>query len=291
MLGARTDPLFDTVSSMRTLATFLAAGALALHANATDTLITKRKITDTITAKGMEKPLQIQSELTWLGKDRLRVDLGNWSTIVRSDTQKLYQINHETRSYSVVALPVDLKKYLTADEAKKAESTLAQVTVSVTPTSETKKIQDWTATKYTMTMTVPKRGTFTEQIWAANDVGFDSAAWFALSSNRMQLQPVGALMAAEQKKIVGFPLQIERTQTIGSNSFTGRDEIISIECKDAPAGTFEVPKDYTEKAFELIDAAMKVRPPVEVELIPIKPTPETPPEKSGEKPPTPEPPK
>ncbi|MDZ4774016.1 MAG: DUF4412 domain-containing protein, partial [Planctomycetota bacterium] len=269
---------------MRTFATFLVAGALVLHANATDTLITKRKITDTITAKGMEQPLQIQAELTWIGKDRLRVDVGNWSTIVRSDTKKLYQINHEARSYSVVDLPVDLKKYLTPEEAKKFEEMSAQITVSVTPTTETKKIQDWTATKYTMTMTVPKRGTFTEQIWAANDVGFDSAAWFELASKRSQLQPVGALMAAEQKKIVGFPLYIERTQTIGKNSFTGRDEVVSVECKDAPAGTFDLPQEYVEKPFELIDAAMKVRPPVEVEIIPIKPTPEKPLEKPLEKP-------
>lgn len=264
---------------MRNLGIIAIACALAVPAFATDTLITKRKITDTITVKGSEKPLEIRNELTWIGKDRLRVDLGAWTTLVRSDLGKLYQINHEARSYSVVSLPVDLKKYLTPDEVKKAEEVTAKVTVRVTPTTETKKFKDWNATKYVMTMNVPKLGEFTEQIWVASDVGFDARAWSDMMGARMSLQPVGALMAAEQKKIVGFPVFVERTQTIGTNAFTGRDEVLSIECKDAPEGTFELPKDYKEKPFELIDAAMKVRPPVEVEIVPVKPgsTPDEPP--------------
>jgi hypothetical protein len=270
---------------MRILALFLAACALVVPASASDTKITKRKITDTITVKGMERPLEIQNEVTWLGKERLRVDMGVWTTIVRADTKKLYQINHDARSYSVVDLPVDLKKYMTPEQTKKAEDTAAKVTISVTPTTETKRIKDWTATKYTMTMTVPKRGTFTEQIWAASDVGFDTAAWFQLLSARMTLQPVGALMAAEQAKIVGYPLSIERTQTIGRNALTGRDEVLSIECLEAPEGTFEVPKDYTEKPYDLADGAMKVRPPVETELIRVEPGTEKP----AETPPTPTP--
>jgi hypothetical protein len=259
--------------AMKTLSVLVVACVLAVPAWATETLITKRKITDTITAKGMEKPLEIQTELTWLGKDRLRVDVGNWTTLVRSDLGKLYQINHDAKSYSVVDLPFDLKKYITPEEAKKAEDAVAKVTVTVTPTTETKKIKDWNATKYVMTLNVPKRGVFTEQIWAVNDVGFDTKAWFEMMSVRMSLQPVGALMAAEQKKIVGMPVFIERSQVLGKNSFTGRDEVLSIECKEAPAGTFDLPKDYKEKPFELIDASMKVRPPVEVELVPVKPDP------------------
>jgi hypothetical protein len=180
-------------------------------------------------------------------------------------------------------LPIDLNKYIKPEDAKKAEETLALVKVSITPTTETKKVKDWTATKYVMTLEVPRRGTFTEHIWAATDVGFDTKAWFDLLSFRTSLQPVGAMMVAEQKKIVGLPVAVERTQKLGQNTFTGRDEVLSIESKDAPAGTFDLPKDYTEKPFDLVDGAMKVRPPVEVEVIPVKPG-------SGENPPAPPPP-
>jgi hypothetical protein len=276
---------------MKTLATLAVMCTLGVPALASETLITKRKITDTITVKGMEKPLEIQTELTWLGKERMRVDLGSWSTIVRSDRKKLYQINHEARSYSVVDLPVDLKKYLSPEDAKKADEAAAQVTVAIAPGVESRKFKDWTATKSTMTMTVPRRGTFTEQIWTASDVGFDTSAWFEMASARMSLQPIGALMATEQKKLAGFPIFIERTQVIGKNSFTGRDEVLSIECKDAPEGTFEVPKDYTEKPYELIDGAMKVKPPVEVEVMPVNPLPGLPPPKPPTPPTPPTPPK
>lgn len=262
---------------MKVIAALAAACLIALPVSATETLITKRKITDTISVRGMEKPLEIQNELTWVGKDRLRVDLGTWTTLVRQDTHKLYQINHETKTYSVVDLPFELAKYVKPEEVKKAEEALAKVTISITPTTETKKFKDWNATKYVMTMTVPGRGTFTEQIWAASEVGFDTKPWFDMLSVRTSLQPVGALMAAEQKKIVGIPVFVERSQVIGKNTFTGRDEIVSIESKDAPEGTFDLPKDYTEKPFELFDAAMKVRPPVEAEIVPIKPTPKDPP--------------
>lgn len=262
--GPRTDP-------MSTFRAFFLLFALCTPALATETLITKRKSTDAITLKGQEAPAQTQTELTWVGKDRMRVDLGAWSTIVRMDQKKLYQIHHDTQSYSVVDLPYDAKRYMTPAQAKALDKALEKVTVTVTPTSETRKFKEWTATKYVMNMTPPKGGSFTEEIWAVGDVGIDTAAWFEMWGTRMSLQPIGALMAAEQKKIIGLPVFVERSQTQGTVTSTARDEVLSIECKEAPEGTFEVPKDYKERPFDLADASMKVRPPVEAEIVPIPP--------------------
>lgn len=262
----RRDEPSERSDEMKILATLLCLCVLPLPALASETLITKRKTVDAITVPGQEKPEQVQTELTWLGKDRLRVDLGSWTTLVRRDQYKLYQINHETRTYSVVDLPVHLDQYVPEKQKKFLEKAISEVTVTVTPTTETRKFHDWTATKYVLSMTVPKRGTFTEEIWAANEVGFDASACFALWSARMQLQPIGALMAAQEKSIVGFPVFVERAQMQEGNTFRGRDEVLSIEKKDAPEGTFDLPKDYTEKPFDLADGAMKLRPAVETEI-------------------------
>lgn len=263
---------------MNFLCTLTISCALASPVLASETLITKQKTTDAVTIPGQEKPAETQTELTWIGKDKLRVDLGVWTTIVRRDQGKLYQLNNETKAYSVVELPVDLSSYLTPPQKKALDRTIDQVEVTVTPTSETRKFENWNATKYVLSMTVPRRGTFTEEIWAANDVGFDTSAWTDMWSARMQLQPVGGLMAKEQKKIVGFPVFVERKQALEGRLYGGRDQVLSIESKDAPEGTFDVPKDYVARAFDLEQGAMREPPPVKVELLPVPPeTPPTPP--------------
>ncbi|MBL8857634.1 MAG: DUF4412 domain-containing protein [Planctomycetes bacterium] len=258
---------------MKYLLLFTCMAALSLPAFPADTVVTKAKHTDAITVPGSEKPAEVETEVTWVGMDRMRVDVSGWTTIVRWDTKKIYQINHAARSYSVVDVPTDLKKYMSTTQAKYLEESTAQVTITVVRTAETRKVKDWDANKYVLTMTLPKGGSFTESIWVTKDLGLDTSVWMQMWGARMSLMSIGALMAKETLKIPGIPVLVERSQKIGENTYTGRDEVVSVECKDAPEGHYEPPQDYTIKPFELSDGAMRTPPPVDVELVPIKPTP------------------
>jgi hypothetical protein len=66
----------------------------------------------------------------------------------------------------------------------------------------------------------------------------------------MSIAPGGASMATEMKKIEGLPVLIERTQTVMGQTLKSSEQVTAVTSKDAPEGTYDAPKDYTEKPFD-----------------------------------------
>jgi len=215
-----------------------------------DYVITKEKHTDRATVMGKEQPAKDSKEVTWIGKDHMRVEDGDKVTIVRLDLKKLYMLDTKAKTSSTVDLPVDMKKYLPEEMAPMMEQMFSKMTVTVTPTKETKKVKDWETTKYTMTMTLPMGGSMDQEMWVAKDAGGKREGWQELYAAIMSANPVRAGMIDEMKKIEGVPVVVERTQKMMGAEIKSRETVVSIEEKEAAEGFYDVPKDYTDKPFD-----------------------------------------
>jgi hypothetical protein len=239
---------------MRALACSALLAALSAPAFCTDLVVTQTKHTDAFKMAGREA--KDTTETMWIGKDRMRIESDDKVVIIRTDQKKMYMIDPRAKTYSTLDMPVDMKKYLPEEMAPMYEDMMAKTKITVTPTTETKKIHDWNATKYAMVMTMPMPGPmggemkFTNDIWVTKDVAVDRAAWNEMYGAMMTMGPGGPTLAAEMKKIDGLPVLIERTQVVMGNEIKSRDEVTAVTSKDAPEGTYDVPKDFTEKPFD-----------------------------------------
>lgn len=234
---------------MRTFLALTLATVLSGSAWCSDVVVTKEKHTDAASIMGQNQPAQDSQEVTWIGTDRMRVQEGDQITIVRADLKKLYVLDSKAKTYSTIDLPLDMKKYVPAEMAPMLDM-MGQMTVTVTPTTETKQIKDWNATHYTVTTSMPMGGSATQEMWVTKEIALDYAAWGELSSSFLSANPMAGGMAAEMKKIDGFPVLVERTQKMMNTEIKSREAVLSVEQKDAPADFYDVPKDYTEKPFD-----------------------------------------
>lgn len=235
---------------MKHFVRFALVAALATPTFASDLLITTAKHSDAVKMMGQEMPAKDSTQTTWFSKDKLRMEDGDKVTIVRADLKKMFTINLSDKTYTAVDLPFDLKKYIPPEAAPMVEQMMSQMKITVTPTTETKKIKEWNATKYTMTMS-GQMFTMTSDMWVTKDIKMDSAAFTEMHGSMMSLMPGGSAMVAELKKIEGFPVLTERTQTpMMGGEMKEKEEVTAVETKDAPEGTFDVPKDFKEVPFD-----------------------------------------
>lgn len=240
---------------MNQIARIALIAVLSSPAIGSDLLVTKTKHTDAYSMMGRKVPAQDSNEVTWIGKQRLRHEEGDRVTIVRADLKKMYVLDAKAKTYSTLDLPIDLKKYLPAEAAPMMESMFSNMKVTVTPTTETKKIKDWNTTKYTVTMAMPM-GSSTQEVWATKDITFDAAGYQELMGSMMSLMPGGAAMAAEWKKVEGFPVLTLTSHPLMGAEMKSKEELTAVEQKDAPEGTFDVPKDFKEEPFDFMKSSM-----------------------------------
>jgi len=234
---------------MKIVSSLVLLAALASPALCGDMVVTKKKHSDAVQGGPQSQPAKDTTEVQWIGADRVRIDEGDDITIVRLDLKKLYMIDAKAKTYTAVDLPFDMKKYMPAEYAPMMEQMTSQMKVTVTPTTETKKIKDWDATRFTMSMSMPMGGGMTQELWVVKGLGTDHAGWREAYSAMMASNPFAGGMAAEMKKLEGMPVLIERTMNMGGES-KSREEIVSIEDKEPAAGFYDLPTGLTEKPFD-----------------------------------------
>lgn len=234
---------------MKHLVRFALVAALATPALAADTVITTSKHTDAMQMMGQEIPAKDSTEVTWLAKDKLRIEEGDKVTIIRGDQKKMYIIHPKDKTFSAVDLPFDLKKALPPEMAPMIEQMMGQMKFTVTPTTETKKVKDWNTTKYTMTMS-GGMFTMTQTMWVTKDIKMDCAAFKDLYGSVLSMMPGGASMVSEMQKLDGFPVLVEQSTSVMGSETKGKEEVTSVESKDAPEGNYDVPKDFKEQPFD-----------------------------------------
>jgi len=216
-----------------------------------DTVITTAKHSDAVNMPGQSRPAEDKTEVMWIGKDHMRVEDGTDVTIVRMDLKKMYMLDTAAKTVTTVDLPFDMKKYLPAEMAPMLEQMFPKTPATLTPSTETQKIKDWNATKYTLTKPMPRGGQMTQVMWVTKDVAIDRTGWQDMFAAQMASNPFAGGMADEMKKLDGITVLTERTVSMMGNEMKSKDSVASIETKDAPPGHYEVPAGYTEKPFDL----------------------------------------
>jgi hypothetical protein len=70
---------------------------------------------------GENQPAKDSTEVTWIGKDRMRIEDGNDVTIVRTDLKKMYMLDMQAKTFTALDLPVDIEKLLRRHGADDAD--------------------------------------------------------------------------------------------------------------------------------------------------------------------------
>ena len=248
---------------MRTLRvlTLLALVALLPVAAGPDTLLTSKSHTDAFSILGQAQPAEDRTIQTWIAKDRLARLGDKTDLILRLDQDKMYIVDHNDDTFSVIDLPVDMKKIFPPEMAQAMEQMagMMKMDAKVTPTDERQKIGQWNAKKYLIQVTAMGMNIDIES-WHSTEVDVDYAALRNLASNRAALQPQGGDWIRKLAEIEGYPVRETVTMKLMGTPMRSTQELSSVEDKAAPAGTYEVPKGYAEKAFNPMEQGQRRRP-------------------------------
>jgi hypothetical protein len=228
--------------------------ALALFLSPTlakaDIFITKAKHTDEVVMMGQVQPAKDEQGMSWMANDKMKEDIGDISTIARLDLNKIYYINNKDKTYSEIDLPVDFEKILPAEATQYLQ--MMQVSATVTDTGETQKIKEWNCKKYLAEISISMMGMtmpMTIEMWTSKDLGIDLDTYKKFSKETILLNPMFKGVIEEFQKIEGYPVLTKTSMNMMGSETKSQEQVLSVEKKDAPPGTYDLPQGYTKTAF------------------------------------------
>ena len=216
---------------------------------AADLKVIKQTHQDGFTIMGQTQPAEDKQQTTWIGTNMMYMDQGDNVTIVRLDTMKLYVVDHTTKTYHVLDLPVDLSTLVPPE--MQPMLAMMQFEVTVTPTDEHKQVGEWDARRYDMSMT-SQMFSMKSTMWVTKVAGYDPEAFNSMYVHLNSLQPGMADAVKEMGKIDGLVVEQQGLMTMMGNEVGTSEKTISIDNMDAPAGTYDPPSGYTEKPFDFM---------------------------------------
>jgi hypothetical protein len=228
------------------LALFLATAAAARA----QTLLTLKSHVDSFKVAGETEPAKDTQVQIWVSGDKLRRDEGEMSAILRLDRNKLYILRHPEKTYSELNLPVDFVLLLPkgTEEAGTLWAKQMKLNVQLKPTNESRTVGSWNARKVTMDISNATGMKIASTLWVSRDV----AGWAALNrlaATMAALQPGSESWVQALEKMEGYPvLREDRVDAMGAR-FGTREELVSVETREAAPGTFDPPAGYTATPF------------------------------------------
>jgi len=232
----------------------LAAVALAAPA-AADKVITLKSHTDAMQMMGQKTPAKDEVHKYWFGKDAIRYDAGDLSTIIDFGAKKLLYVRHDEKSYSTIDLPIDFKKLVPPEMAPMMEQMagMMQGKASVEPTGKSGSYGGYDCNFYKVDISMAMMTT-TMNSCVTKAVPVDFSRYRELVEAQSEMFPSMQWMK-ELTKLEGFPVRSETTTTMMGKSFGSWQEIQSVEDAAAPAGNYAAPAGYSEKEFNPMGAA------------------------------------
>ncbi|HHF51398.1 MAG: DUF4412 domain-containing protein [Candidatus Aminicenantes bacterium] len=228
----------------KTLTIILSLLVFAAVSFSAEVYIKQQTHTDAIEMMGQSQPAKDEVNHMWLADNKMATHGTDQSVIINLDKSKMYMINHQTKTYVEMDLPLDISKYFPPQFAQMMSS----ITIKVTPTGETQKIGNWNCSGYDVDSTIMMMNQ-KQKIWASTDVPFD---WNMYAEKMLPKLMQGTMMLSEESvkefmKIKGFQIRTESTMNVMGNEMKSYSEVIEITKKNAPAGTFDPPSDYEKK--------------------------------------------
>jgi len=223
---------------------------------AADSLLTLKSHVDAFQVAGESQPAKDTDIRIWVSADKLRRDEGEVTSILRLDRNKLYVIRHTDKTWSELTLPVDFVRLMPkgSEQAGAAWAQQMKLTVQVQPTGETRTVGSWNARKLRMDITNATGMKIASTLWLSKDV----PGWSALNrlaSTLAALQPGSESWVSALEKLEGFPvLREEKVDAMGAR-FNTREELLTIETRDATPATYEPPAGYKQAPFNPLEGA------------------------------------
>jgi len=213
--------------------------------------------TDAMSMMGQEQPATDEYKDMWFGKNKMAMHGKDQSYIYNLDENKAYIIFHDKKAYIEFSLPLDVSKYL-PDEAGPMMQMMGDISVTVTPTNEKQKINEWNCDGYDVSMNMMMMN-LKMKVWASPDVGID---WQKFAEKMLQManpmMPLGEESIQEFMKIKGFQVKTEVTMSMMGSDIKAFQEVVEITEKSAPSGTYSVPSGYTKQdKFSMEDMRRK----------------------------------
>jgi len=227
-------------------------------AAAADLKVVKMTHRDGFTVMGQTQPAQDEEQTTWIGDDRMHMDQGAKSTIIRLDTNKLIIVDHTEKTYSILDLPINLESLMPAGMAEQMKAMMT-FEVTVAPAGESKTVGEWKTQRFDMKMT-SKMMTMEATLWASKHPAFDQDAYYRMAQHVASLQPGMAEVTKEMQKVEGLVVEQEGMMTMtmmGDITVKTSERTTSIEEVDPPSGIYDPPADYTEKPFDFMAQMQK----------------------------------
>lgn len=235
--------------SVRKILAALIVVILSAGIAAADIKVVKQTHQDGFTIMGQTQPPEDREQTTWIGDKMMYMDQGDNATIVRIDNMKLYVIDHTTKTYHVLDLPVDLGTLVPPEMKPMLE--MMQFEVTVTPTDEYKKVGEWKARRFDMIMT-SQMFSMKSTMWVTKIAGYNPETFNDMYIHLNSLQPGMADAVKEMRKLDGLVVEQKGVMTMMGNEVGTSEKALSIDNVDAPAGTYNPPADYTEEPFDFM---------------------------------------
>lgn len=232
---------------------------LAASLASADMMIVEKVHTDPMTMMGQTRPAQDKTTTLWIGTDRMRTGDEEQVMIVRLDQKKMYLVDPKAKTALAVDLPIDFKKLFPAGMEGMAEQMkqMGALTVTVTPTEKVEKVGKFNAKQVQMKATSAMGMKMDMTFWLTTELKFPQQARYKeMVEGMSELQPATGFMK-ELMKLDGYAVRSVISIDVMGSKINTTSEVVSAEEKAAPAGTYDLPADYSVKPLDMMAMMQK----------------------------------
>jgi hypothetical protein len=203
---------------------------------------------DTIPASEMVTEL-------WMGDQWARMEMDTAAVLIDLANDKMFILDHNQQEY--VKLSIGSMNEIfesmgldTADQQAAAaiammQNMMAGMSMTVTPTEESREVQGYNCTKYEVALDL-KTTQVNSEVWATQDLKVDMPTYFKLTHSMIAMFPFFQEAMTEWQKIKGVPVLTVTDMQMQGTSTKTTTELLEVKQADPPPGTYKLPEDYKE---------------------------------------------
>ncbi len=218
-----------------------------------DVYMKQKSTTSGFQMMGQSQPGEEKIIEMWMTKDKIASISPTETSIMYAKDNKIVFINHTDKTWMEMVLSSDAMEGQMGGkdmdkEDKEAFNKMMQgmsdIKITITPTSETKKIGKWMCKKYIQTVEM-FTGPMKSEIWTTESLKMDQELYTRFMSSMFAKMPgmdksMGKYVK-EMKKLKGVAVLTTMTHTIMGNDMTSTTELLDYKTGTAPAKIFKYP--------------------------------------------------
>lgn len=222
-------------------------------------LYTKHKVhTDGYVVAGQTIPAGDAAVVTRLSGDMGRIDQGtDTSVIINLQKQTMVILDNKNKTYAEVDMgqmkgqmnDALAESGMTADQMQAMAGmmgSMMKMSATVKKTNETKKIKNWSCTKYDVTMSMGMGGTRTSRMWVTSAVKVSPKLYQHIKNFAVLQMPGMEEMIQEFEKIQGVPVLVTSQSVVMGSTIKRTEELLELKEMSIPTSVFSIPKSYKE---------------------------------------------